>query len=84
MKTTFTNLKKKLNARTNVKITGLGLKKNNPFWANKQQITYMRSTIEQIVQDGIDNPSKKYTVSETQLIKLNNYVDSLEREYLFA
>lgn len=84
MRTTLDKLKQKLKARTSVQVTGLRLSESNPFWANHQQLKYMREAVVAMYHEGLDSPSKKYEVSDVQLKKLNDMIEVLESRYLYG
>ena len=82
MKATLTQLRWKLKQRTSVSKTGLVLSKNNPYFANSQQLSYMVEQIETMYQEGKDIPSKRYEMTDSQRLKLLDDVEDLKRKFL--
>ncbi len=81
MITTMTNLRKKV--KVNVSDTGLILSKNNPYWANDEQIKAMECAIVIMKENGDDAPNRRYEITPHQMELLTNWIDSLKRTYLF-
>jgi hypothetical protein len=80
MKTTMPKIKKKI--LNNVSNTGLVLSKNNPYWANDEQIKSIQEAIVMIHAEGEDSPEKRYEISPAQMNSLDNWVEKMKDEYL--
>ncbi len=76
MKGTLLQLKNKI--RTRVSNTGLKLSTGNPYWANKKQIEYMKEALQEVINA---DPNRRYTPSTKQTVKLNDWIETLERTY---
>ncbi|MGF1703888.1 hypothetical protein L4D09_26710 [Photobacterium makurazakiensis] len=82
MKTTVPHLKNLIRARTNN--TGYMLLKGNPFFANQSQLEAMKKALEDMIEQGNENPDRRYQVSGKQQESLKNWLYDLEQKYLYG
>ena len=76
--TSVAEIKKTVKRKTHLHVTGLELKKSNPYWANDEQINYMEAEVNDMIEM---NPGK---ISEKQASSLKNWINDLRVTYLFA
>ena len=62
--------------------TGLMLSKQNPYWANNEQIKFIEEAIDHILVNGQAFPNRCIEISEHQHQALKNYVQKLKNTYL--
>ncbi len=82
MKATITQIKKKLNAIADR--SGYAFDKNAPFYCNKGRVDALREAIEIVKEDGEANPTRRYEISDKQLVSLNKWVKDLEHKYCWG
>lgn len=81
MKATIPQLKKKINALADQ--CGFKFDKSGPYFVNDGRIKAIKSAIQITKEDGENNPSRRYEISESQMKSLNNWVADLEHKYLW-
>ena len=79
MKVTIPQLKKKLNSIADR--CGYAFDKRAPYYCNRGRVDALRQAIQLVKDDGEANPSRRYEISEKQLVSLNNWVKDLEIKY---
>ncbi|AGN30311.1 hypothetical protein VPFG_00313 [Vibrio phage nt-1] len=80
MKATITQLKKKINSYADH--SGFAFDKKAPYYVNAERIKAIKEGILFVKEDGEQKPSRRYEISEKQMVSLNNWVRSLEEKYL--
>ncbi|AAQ64335.1 hypothetical protein KVP40.0266 [Vibrio phage KVP40] len=80
MKATIPQLKKKINSLADK--YGYAFDKNAPYYVNDGRIKAIEAAIITVKEDGEANPTRRYEISEKQLVSLNNWVRDLKHKYL--
>lgn len=60
------------------------LLKGNPFFANQSQLEAMKKALEDMIEQGNENPDRRYQVSGKQQESLKNWLYDLEQKYLYG
>jgi len=80
MKATMVELKRK--ARALAELSGYNLFKENIYFANDGYLKALESAIAQIISDGESAPDMRFTPTEFQVMRLNDWVTHLKQTYL--